>query len=195
MNQTLTYYNQNARSFISNTRSVDFSENQTRFTKKLSKAAKILDFGCGSGRDARYFTEQGFCVTAVDGSKELCERACEYAGIPVKQMLFQELSEIEEYDAIWACASILHLSSEELPEMLRKMRDALKPGGMIYMSFKYGTFEGERNGRYFTDMTEETLDRLLGKIMGLVIEEQWVTSDVRPERGKEKWMNAIVRKK
>ena len=110
-------------------------------------------------------------------------------------MLFQELSEIEEYDAIWACASILHLSSEELPEMLRKMRDALKPGGMIYMSFKYGTFEGERNGRYFTDMTEETLDRLLGKIMGLVIEEQWVTSDVRPERGKEKWMNAIVRKK
>ena len=109
-------------------------------------------------------------------------------------MLFQELAEVDKYDGIWACSSILHLPPNELADVMRKMITALKPGGIIYTSFKYGTFAGVRNGRYFTDMTEETFEEFLKRITNIKIEEQWITSDVRPERSEEKWLNLILRK-
>lgn len=192
---TLTYYNQNAQSFTANTVSVDFTSTQTRFTTHLSQGATILDFGCGSGRDTKYFLSQGFQVEAIDGSEELCKLASEYTGVPVKHMLFQELDAVEQYDGIWACSSILHLPLEELLPVLGKMAKALKPQGIIYTSFKYGNFTGERNGRYFTDMTETSFAALMQNITALKTEEQWITSDVRPGRGEEKWLNIILRKK
>ena len=153
-----------------------------------------MDFGCGSGRDTKYFLEQGYQVTAIDGSEELCKIATEYTGISVKNMLFQELDEKNVYDGIWACSSILHVPSVELKDVIAKMTKALKKNGVIYTSFKYGEFEGERNGRYFTDMTEESFGNLLQSICELSIEEKWITSDVRPGRGEEKWLNLILRK-
>lgn len=192
---TLAYYNQNAQSFVATTVSVDFTVIQTRFMTHLPRGGSILDFGCGSGRDTKYFLSQGYQVTATDGSEELCKFASQYAGIPVKQMLFQELDEIEQYDGIWACSSILHLPLEELKPVLQKMAKALKPQGIIYTSFKYGNFAGERNGRYFTDMTEASFAELMKDIATLETEEQWITSDVRPGRGEEKWLNVILRKK
>lgn len=191
---TLSYYNKNAQSFVEHTISVDFKETQDRFLKFLPPAPVILDFGCGSGRDTKYFLEKGCHVTAIDGSLELCRRAGEYTGIPVKQQLFQELSDRDVYDGIWACSSILHLPLDELKEVVQKMRTALKENGIIYTSFKYGTFEGERNGRYFTDMTEERFRTFLESVGGLALEEQWITSDVRPQRGDEKWLNVILRR-
>lgn len=192
--QTLTYYNKNAKAFIEGTINVDFQSTQDRFLKQLPPKASILDFGCGSGRDTRYFLSKGYQVTAVDGSEELCRLASDYAGIPVKQMLFQELEEMDRYDGIWACSSILHLSWKELVVVLGKMAQALHSDGVVYTSFKYGEFEGERNGRYFTDMTEERLERLLAEGGGFRIEEQWITSDVRPERRGEQWLNILLRK-
>jgi len=195
LNQTLTYYNENAKTFTEGTVNVDFSDTQNRFLDKLQDGALILDFGCGSGRDTKYFLERGYKVEAIDGSEELCKIAGEYAGIEVKNMYFQDLDEKEKYDAIWACSSILHLPYEELSVVMRKMIAALKGNGLIYTSFKYGTFEGERNGRYFTDMTEEKIAELLQEVEGIGIEETWVTSDVRPGRGEEKWLNLFLRKK
>ncbi len=192
---TLTYYNQNALSFTAATVSVDFTATQTRFTSHLPQGAILLDFGCGSGRDTKYFLSQGFQVEAIDGSEELCKLATVYTGIPVKNMLFQELNAVEQYDGIWACSSILHLPLEELKQVLRKMAIALKPQGIIYTSFKYGNFAGERKGRYFTDMTEASFASLMQNIATLETEEQWITSDVRPGRGEEKWLNVILRKK
>ena len=192
---TINYYNSNATEFVSGTISVDFEATQKKFTDRLPQGALILDFGCGSGRDTKYFREHGYRVEATDGSIELCKLASEYTGIEVKHMLFQELSEVEAYDGIWACSSILHLSIEELADVLRKMVTALKDKGIIYTSFKYGTYAGERNGRYFTDMTEETFADFLKQIDNIQIEEQWITSDVRPQRGEEKWLNLILRKK
>lgn len=109
-------------------------------------------------------------------------------------MYFQELSEQGKYDGIWACSSILHLSYGDLEDVMGKTAFAVKTDGIIYTSFKYGTFSGERNGRYFTDMTEESFDKLLQRIQGLKIEEEWITADVRPGRGEEKWLNLILRK-
>lgn len=195
MTPTLTYYNQNAHQFTQATISVDFAAMQQRFLDKLPAGGLILDFGCGSGRDTKAFIDKGFQAEAIDGSEELCKIASEYTGISVRQMLFQELDELEKYDGIWACSSILHMKRQELPDVIEKMVRSLKVHGIIYTSFKYGTFEGERNGRYFTDMTEDLFLTLIKDMDNLQIEEQWITSDVRPGRGEEKWLNLILRKK
>lgn len=110
-------------------------------------------------------------------------------------MLFQELSAVSEYDGIWACSSILHLSHDELADVMRKMITALKPSGIIYTSFKYGTFSGERNGRFFTDMTEETFADFICKMEDIQVEEEWMSCDVRPGREEEKWLNLILQKR
>ena len=188
------YYNDHASSFAESTCLIDFSEIRDRFAGKLFTGAAILDFGCGSGRDTKAFLEQGFRVTAVDGSEELCRIASEYTGIPVQKMFFQELEETAKYDGIWACASILHVPGAALPDILGRMCRALKGKGIMYASFKYGTFEGERGGRYFTDLTEETFHDLIKKTDKLVIEEEWISADARPGREEEKWLNIILRK-
>ena len=107
-------------------------------------------------------------------------------------MLFSELSAVERYVGIWACSSILHLPWTELVDVLQKMRRATKAGGIIYTSFKYGSFSGERNGRYFTDLDEAGLERLLAQVPGLSVKEIWITGDVRPGRSEEKWLNVLL---
>ena len=153
----------------------------------------VVDLGCGSGRDTKYFLEHGYRVDAIDGSAELCALASEYTGIPVKCQLFQELDASEVYDGIWACSSLLHLSYGELDEVLYRIEKALKPQGILYMSFKYGVFEGERNGRYFLDFTEEKLEQLLKKHISLQQLRNFLTEDVRPDR-EERWLNLFLKK-
>ena len=194
MIKTLEYYNENALNFVTSTKNVDFHTIQLRFIRKLSQGAAILDFGCGSGRDTKYFLSQGYQVDALDGSEEMCRLAGEYTGISVRHMLFQELSAKNIYDGIWACSSILHLPYHELKEVFLKMACALKENGIVYTSFKYGIFEGERNGRYFTDMTEEKMEKLLQEVSVFHTEELWISEDVRPGREDEKWLNSILRK-
>ena len=192
--KTLDYYNENAIEFYHGTINVDFNENQYKFAKLFEKKTFILDFGCGSGRDAKFFIDMGFKVEAIDGSEEMCKLSSEYTGLNVKCMLFSELDAIDKYDGIWACASILHLPKPELKEVLRKMLVAIKDEGYIYTSFKYGTFEGERNGRYFTDFTEKAFEEFVIDVPMLDIKEMWVTSDVRQGRKDEKWLNTIIQK-
>lgn len=193
--KTLEYYNVNAEKFVESTLSVDFSQVQCEFLNLLMPESYILDFGCGSGRDTKYFLEHGFRVDAVDGSAELCRIASEFTGIQVHQMLFQELQEKEKYDGIWACASVLHVSKIELADILQKMCNAVKADGIIYTSFKYGNFEGERNGRFFSDFTEKSFCEFVKNIQELCIQKMWITGDVRDGRGDERWLNIILRRK
>ncbi len=191
---TIDYYDSNAADYTAKTLDVDFAEMQLHFLEKLKEGAFILDFGCGAGRDTKSFLERKFTVDAIDGSERMCEIASKHTWIIIKHMYFQELDEVDKYNGIWACASILHLNREELVDVLRRMARALKDEGIIYASFKYGTFEGERNGRYFTDMTEATFADLMEQIPELVIEDEWITLDVREDRSDEKWLNLILRK-
>ena len=194
-NNTVGYYDSHADKFYESTVNIEFVEMQKRFLSKLKKGSHILDFGCGSGRDTKYFLEHGYQVDAIDGSIELCKLANKYTGIEVRNIFFQELEDVNRYDGIWACSSILHLPLDELADVMRKMAVALKENGIIYTSFKYGTFVGERNGRFFVDMTEEIFAEFISKIKELEVEEQWTTSDARPGRGEEKWLNLILRKR
>ena len=191
---TLSYYDEMAKEFCENTVNADISAQRDRFLGYLKDGASILDFGCGSGRDTKAFLDLGYKIAAIDGSSELCKVASEYTGIEVKNMLFQELDDIEKYDGIWACSSILHVSKKELKSVLEKMATALKDGGVIYTSFKYGNFEGERNGRYFSDFTEKSFLEYISDFSEIAIADSWITSDVRPGRGEEKWLNLILKK-
>ena len=195
LNKTINYYDINAKEFVEGTLNVDFKATQDKFINKLPAKGYILDFGCGSGRDTKYFLAKDFNVDAIDGSIELCKIASEYTNIKVNHMYFNELSIVNKYDGIWACSSILHLSLDDLVDVFKRMSKALKDEGIIYTSFKYGDFSGERNGRYFTDMTEDSFAKLIANVENLKVEEQWITADVRPQRGNEKWLNLILRKK
>lgn len=195
LNKTINYYDINAKEFVEGTLNVDFKVTQDKFINKLPAKGYILDFGCGSGRDTKYFLAKDFNVEAIDGSIELCKIASEYTNIKVRHMYFNELSIVNKYDGIWACSSILHLSLDDLVDVFKRMSKALKDEGIIYTSFKYGDFSGERNGRYFTDMTEDSFAKLIANVENLKVEEQWITADVRPQRENEKWLNLILRKK
>jgi len=195
LNKTINYYDINAKEFVEGTLNVDFKATQDKFINKLPAKGYILDFGCGSGRDTKYFLAKDFNVDAIDGSIELCKIASEYTNIKVRHMYFNELSIVNKYDGIWACSSILHLSLDDLVDVFKRMSKALKDEGIIYTSFKYGDFSGERNGRFFTDMTEDSFAKLIANVDNLKVEEQWITADVRPQRGNEKWLNLILRKK
>jgi len=200
-NQTIDYYNKNVALFTNDTVSANMSDAQHRFLSVLQKThdqnpedLHLLDFGCGSGRDTKCFLEGGYQVSAMDGSQKLAEKASKYTGISVKTMLFQDFHEKEQYDGIWACASILHLTKEELPGIFQSVYAALKKDGIFYTSFKYGDFQGYRNERYYTDLTEETMNALLKEQPGFVVEEEWISTDVRPGRSQEQWINLIARK-
>ena len=192
---TINYYNEMSQGFIDSTVNVDFTMTQNKFMNKLQAGCHILDFGCGSGRDSKYFINKGFQVTAIDGSIELCKYASELTGLNVKHMYFQELCDIDVYDAIWACSSILHLPYSDLKDVMAKMIVALKQNGIIYTSFKYGKYEGERNGRYFIDMDDDKFKNFIINYPNITVEELWITGDVRPGRSNEQWLNVILRKK
>lgn len=83
---------------------------------------------------------------------------------------------------------------EDLIVVMKKMVRAAKAGGVVYTSFKYGQFTGERNGRFFTDLDEDGLARLVAEVGGLEVQELWITGDVRPGRGEEKWLNVLLKK-
>jgi len=193
MNETLHYYDKNAGAFANGTADIEFSEMQDMFLAELKEGASILDFGCGSGRDTRYFLQKGYRVTALDGSAELCRIAEEKTGISIIQMDFNDFDEQDQYDGIWACSSILHLPKRELKNVLVHMEKALRNDGIIYTSFKYGDFSGMRNGRYFTDFTEDIFKMFVADMEQLVIEKLWITDDVRPGRQDEMWLNTILR--
>lgn len=191
-NTTLKYYDDNKDSFTNTTVDLEFSDIQDRFLKYLEPGSLILDLGCGPGRDSRYFLNKGYSVEAVDGSEEMVRIARETTGLPVRQMLFSELDETDKYDGVFACASLLHVPSEELPDIIGKVIKALKNNGVFYLSFKYGDFEGYRNDRYFTDYKEDTFAQLMAPFHELVAVDHWISSDARPGRSDEKWLNVIM---
>lgn len=192
---TLNFYNENAQNFSDSTVNVDFSSTQNKFLSYINPGDSILDLGCGSGRDSKYFLDKGYQVTPVDGSLELCRLATSYIGIPVKTMLFNQLESISCYAGVWACASILHCSKFELKDVFKRIIRSLKPSGIIYTSFKYGDFEGVRNGRYFTYFTVCSFKRFLLSFPELEILEIWRSPDVRNGREREIWLNVILKLK
>ena len=129
-----------------------------------------------------------------DASPELARLAGEHVGQPVAVRTFAEVSERDAYDGIWSCASLLHLPRREIPGALTRLWAALKPGGVMYVSFKEGRGERQKDGRHFTDLGEHELHALLDTLPDTAHRECWTTPDSRPNRP-ETWLNALVRRR
>ncbi|MCD8078646.1 MAG: class I SAM-dependent methyltransferase [Lachnospiraceae bacterium] len=192
MNRTIFYYDEHAEEYCAVTANADMSYCRDRFMAYLPVGAHILDAGCGSGRDSRVFLEKGFIVTAVDASEKICKEAEKLLGQDVLQCTFQKMSFLNEFDGIWACASLLHVKKDEINLVMKNLRTALKPDGILYASFKYGTKERMVQGRLFNDYDEKSLITLLIN-NGFMACDVFITEDVRTTRHGEKWVNAIAR--
>lgn len=160
---TLEYYNKNAKIYFEQTLIGNLQQNYDRFLKHLQPNAYILDFGCGSGRDSKYFLNNGYKVKAIDGSIEMCKLASKYLHQEVNCMKFEELKDINIYDGIWACSSILHVEKENLLDILTKMINSLKINGIIYTSFKIGTGYDIKEGKYYHYLTKNEMLEILNK--------------------------------
>ena len=112
------------------------------FLDRLEPGARILELGCGTGRDAARMVERGHEVDATDGVAAMVRKANERFAIAARQMLFDQLDAKEEYDAVWAHATLLHVARADLDDVLSRIRRALKPGGWHYASYKLGDGEG-----------------------------------------------------
>lgn len=190
---TADYYNNHAQIFFDSTFQIDMQSLYEPFLKYLPVQAKILDLGCGSGRDALAFKNKGYEVDAIDASIELVKKARELTGIQVKHQSFYDLNEEAVYDGIWACASLLHCERDRLIEVTKKIFNALKPDGVCYMSFKYGNLDRIKDERSFTDLDEQQAQVLLNQLDGIESLEQWITIDKRPDRDEE-WLNILWKK-
>lgn len=187
------YYKVNAQAFYDSTIEVNMQTLYSHFLPLLPCGGSILDAGCGAGRDIKNFIDCGFDVDAFDASEELAALASKLVGKEVKVDLFQTYKTNKQFDAIWACASLLHVPFTELPIVFNSLSAMLKKDGIFYCSFKYGEQEVKRNGRLFTNLTEASF---VGQIsnLPLKIERQWITGDLRKGRESEKWLNVIMRK-
>ena len=165
---------------------------RNRFLKYIPDGGRILDAGCGSGRDSKAFIGQGYSVVAFDASREMCKKAAELLGQEVWQMRFDEMSFEDEFDGVWACASLLHVSENEIEDAIKKIKTSLSDNGILYASFKYGDGMTEKHDRSFLNYTEETIQEIMERA-GFEVLECESTTDVRPGREDERWISIIGR--
>ncbi len=193
IDKNVEYYNENADAFFEGSVGADMSYARNKFTSYLPEKARILDAGCGSGRDSKCFLDAGFDVGSFDASAEMCRLASEYIGREVENMRFEEMSFEGEFDGIWASATLLHVPMDELPGIMLKMKAALKDGGVMYASFKYGDGTKMRGERTFSDFNEKSVVPLFENA-GFTILDNEVGHDNRPGRENEMWVEVIAKK-
>jgi SAM-dependent methyltransferase len=189
----IEFYETNAARFFGDSVGADMSATRARVLAHVPKGGAILEAGCGSGRDALAFKNGGYDVTAFDGSVELGRLASEHTGLSVLHKQFAEVDWVDRFDGVWACASLLHVARRNLPDAVTRLARSLRPGGVFYMSFKYGDAERFTHARPFTDMTEPLLTTLIEQC-DLSLIEMWTSEDVRPVRKGEIWLSAIAKR-
>jgi len=193
--ETIEYYNKNSQRYISSTLDLNMDSLYKPFLELLKPGARILDAGCGPGRDVRIFHSKGFDVVGFDASEEMVKKAREVTGIPIYHLEFSEMDFDNEFDAIWACASLLHIPKNNIQEIVKLFSKALRKNGVFYMSYKYGDNEEIRNGRLFSNYNEDAITSLISSFSEFTILSLWKTIDIRPNRDDEIWINVLLRKR
>lgn len=192
--ESIDYYNRCATAYYENTVELNLEEMLEKFIELLTECPTVLDLGCGSGRDSLYFIEKGFDVTALDGAQELCNLAQIHIGQDVLCMKFDDMDFDEVFDGVWANAALFHVPSDEIDAILDKVIKSIKPGGILYMSFKYGTFTGVRDGRYFVDYKSKSVKELISRHRQVELLDIFKTDSVGKTEGEQGWINVFVQK-
>lgn len=152
--RTLGHYDDNAQGFWQGTRDHDVSQNINALLGALERgSARILDFGCGPGRDLAVFKARGHQPVGLDGSTAFCRLARQFSGCEVLHQDFLALElPAAHFDGVFANASLFHVPSQELPRVLIELRESLVPRGVLFCSNPRGHnvegWQGERYGSY-----------------------------------------------
>jgi len=190
---SLAYYEKNANAYIDQTLGIDMAETRRRFTTMLSLGARILDLGCGAGRDLAAFADEGFAPIGLEPVRQLADHARAHSGCDVIHTRLEMADFDNEFEGIWACASLLHVLRADLPATLKKLSTWVKDHGILFASFKCGTDERVEDGRYFNDMTPELVKELVVPAIGWKIESVWTGADAT--RANLQWTNLLARKR
>lgn len=196
-NRTIEYYNTHADRYSEITRNADMSDIYKRFEEHLKPGSRILDLGCGSGRDSKYFLDKGYKVVSLDASEAMCRKTQELTGKAAVHMRIEDMNYENEFDAVWACASLLHVAKSDMHKILEKAMKALKVGGVLYASWKYGKSERTLDdGRTFANYTEARVCDMVALVSGASLEDVWTSQDVRLDRIGQGhlWVNVLVKK-
>lgn len=150
---TLAHYDQNAEGFWEGTRDHDVSQNIAALLDAIGHPAPctILDFGCGPGRDLKTFRDAGHIAVGLDGARHFVDMARAHSGCEVLHQDFLALDlPSARFDGVFANASLFHVPSQALPDVLRSLHATLKPGGVLFSSNPRGDnregWSGERYG-------------------------------------------------
>jgi len=192
---TLNHYESNAASFWEGTRNHDVTQNYEALLSALPnrKGLKILDFGCGPGRDLFYFKSFGHLPTGLDGSKAFCDMARAHSGCPVLQQNFIDLDlAAASFDGIFANASLFHVPRQELSGVLKRLSDALMPDGVFFSSNPRGSGEAFNDGRYGHYLEFEEYESFLNAA-GLKVEHHYYRPKDLP-RAEQPWLAVVARK-
>ena len=192
MLDTIDYYNKNASEYYNQTIELGMEDIIEEFIKLIPADGAILDLGCGSGRDSMYFIEEGFDVTAVDGSEALCELAKIEIGQEVHNIKFEDLEFDNVFDGVWACASLLHVKKKDIHDIINKVSRSLVKDGVLYMSVKHGDYEGMRDGRYYSDYRTGEIKEIFRQHPELEIINMYTKR--RNKDDQFSWLNIFVRK-
>lgn len=191
---SIDYYERYAVPYYEETIDQDMTEIMAPFVEQLEEGAEVLDLGCGSGRDTLALTEQGFYVTGMDGSPKMCELASIYTDQEILQLRFEEMEFDDVFDGIWACASLVHVTPQDMPDIMHRIIRALKEEGILYFSVQEGDRDGIYGGRYFHDYTKQEIRELLRQFPQLELIDLWRTDDVRRDHREKQWLNVLVKK-
>jgi SAM-dependent methyltransferase len=192
---TIGYYDAHAAEFCGNTVAVDVSALYVPFLLELPAGGRILDAGCGSGRDSLAFLKKGYRVVSMDASREMVAAATKHTGQQAMLLAFDAIDFDNEFDGIWACGSLVHIARQDLSSVLARFSRALKPNGVAYLSFKYGDSERMEGERFFDDLNETMLGNFLRGHPELEVVRVWITNDLRNYgRGRQQVLNALVRR-
>jgi len=197
LKQAVKTYNKIANIYSEYTANILMQYQLSKFSSLLP-GKRILDAGCGSGRDAQYFVEDGFNVTAIDFSEEMIKLAkkktkkAKFKVMDFRKMNFKD----ESFDGVWSMASLVHTDRIQIPKVLKEFSRVLVSGGILYVSVKEGEgdkeikqIKYENEPRHFFYFKKDEFDKyLIDKSFSIL------TSEVSELETGKRWLEIFAKK-
>lgn len=141
--RVVKHYNKKSKEYYDQTIRIDMTSEYDKFISKIKPGGLICDIGCGSGRDTKFFIENGFRVLSIEPSTHLAKLANAYEFSHVKNQTLLEMSYTNRFDAIWCCAVLQHIEPKNLQKSISRIAEMLRPNGIIYLSYRTSSSSNE----------------------------------------------------